>query len=282
MEHLYLAHFAITDIAGKRFHYDQRMHRGALGLAGASESAGRIWAGDWKAEISDQSLSVRAASREFAVDLQLLPAKAAVLHGDAGISRKGPEPENFSHYYSFTRLRAEGSLESRGRRFAVNGNAWMDHEYSNSYLPAGHAGWDWFGLQLSDNTELMLFRMRRSDGTAGAHSAGTFVDERGVARRLAAVDFELLPAAGSEWQSPHSRARYPLKWRIRVPALQLELETEAAVDDQELNTAKTTAVTYWEGAVRARGRRQGAAITAEGYLEMTGYAGTGGLSVLRR
>lgn len=47
---------------------------------------------------------------------------------------------------------------------------------------------------------------------------------------------------------------------------------ESLLADQELDTARSTRVIYWEGAVSASGQARGAPVTGRGYVEMTGYA----------
>lgn len=282
MEHLYVAHLAITNLREGRLEYAQRMHRGALGLAGAatiadcgSQSAdcqARAWVGDWSATIEPEKHRLRAMAKNIGVQLDLLPLKPPVVHGGDGVSVKGPGPGNASHYYSFTRLEAGGAIRSEGREYAVSGLAWMDHEFSSSTLSPGQAGWDWFSLQFEDGSELMLFQLRRRDGMRDPYSAGTYNPPQGPPVMLDSGQFRLEARSASSWTSPHSGARYPLQWQLQIPALQLELEIAAAVPDQELVTRETTGITYWEGAVRVTGQKQGAATLARGYLEMTGYA----------
>ena len=81
--------------------------------------------------------------------------------GDRGLSAKSAEPGNASYYYSLPRLAAAGKLRLGTEQLAVTGQAWMDREWSTSTLAAGEVGWDWFGLQLDDGWELMLYRLRR-------------------------------------------------------------------------------------------------------------------------
>jgi predicted secreted hydrolase len=147
----------------------------------------------------------------------------------------------------------------------------MDHEFSTSQLQPEQVGWDWVSLQMDDGTEWMLFQLRRKDGARDPHSAGSFVDRDGRAAPLAAEDFQMLPLA--EWTSPRSGARYPIRWRIQVSRLNLDIEISAAMPDQELDTRETSGVVYWEGSIQARGQRDGRSVEGRGYLEMTGYAG---------
>jgi predicted secreted hydrolase len=92
---------------------------------------------------------------------------------------------------------------------------------------------------------------------------GTWVDPSGTARHLEAGEFSLDPVRS--WRSPETGAEYPVAWRLRVPALAVDLEVEAVLDRQELVLEP---VVYWEGALKVGGSHKG-----RGFLEMTGYAG---------
>lgn len=213
-----------------------------------------------------------ADSGPAAIDLVLTPVKPPALHGQGGFSPKGPEPGNASFYYSFTRQRAAGHVTTAEGDFEVEGEAWMDHEWSTSALAEDQTGWDWLSLQLSDGRELMVFHLREADGGIAAVSSGSVVDAAGGVRHLARDDFELVRQG--EWTSPLTGARYPAAWRLALPDEGLELEVSPLVADQELDVS----IRYWEGAVRATGRdaRTGGPIDGYGYLEMTGYARSAG------
>ncbi|MFO7893311.1 MAG: lipocalin-like domain-containing protein [Longimicrobiales bacterium] len=284
----YMGHFALTDMAGARFHAFERFDRGALGLAGAEGEPMRVWVGDWRAESSSSSgpgsgsasssgsdsrrrsrwggpeFYVQAAEGGVAIDLSLTAVKPVVLQGDDGLSRKGPEPGNASYYYSLTRLEATGTVTVEGSPTPVRGLAWLDREWSTSALSPGLVGWDWFALQLDEGTELMVYRLREDDGGTARFSAGTFVRGDGSVVRLGADDFTL-DETGS-WSSPRGGS-YPSGWRVRVPSLDLDLAVRPRLDDQELDLA----FRYWEGAVAVTGRRAGAEVAGRGYVELTGY-----------
>ena len=280
---LYMAHFAVTDIAARAHHVAERLNRAGIGWAGASTDTLDVWNDGWSARFDDADPRAHrlAAARDdgsLALDLRLDPAAPPVLHGVAGFSQKGAEPGNASHYYSLTRLRTTGRLVVDGEPFDVEGTSWMDHEFGTSFLEPAQAGWDWFSIQLDDGVDLMVFDLRRTDGTRDRQSSGTLLTAAGAAS-LAADDFRLVP--GRRWTSPASGAAYPVAWRIAIPSHGLELEATAAVDAQELETGQSTGVTYWEGAIDVRGTRDGAPVSGVGYLEMTGYAGAPMSTVLR-
>jgi predicted secreted hydrolase len=127
-------------------------------------------------------------------------------------------------------------------------------------------GWDWWSLQLGDGRELMLFEIRRADASREGASGGTLVRQDGGTRRLRSTDFEV--AVLDRWTSPHTRADYPARWRVRVPAEQLELEVTPLLSDQEMRTS----FVYWEGAVSISGTSRSRPVAGRGYVELTGYA----------
>ena len=268
---VYMAHFALSDVAARAFHAFERTSRSALGLAGARASPFRVWVETWSAEgpASGGALApvhVRAEEGDYAVDLVLEQGKAFVLQGDEGLSQKGKALGNASYYYSATRMPTTGSVRVRGESFAVRGASWMDREWSTSALEAGQTGWDWFCLQLDDGRDLMFFRLRGKGGLSDPSSSGSIVEPGGVLRRLSFADVEVVPMGN--WKSPRSGGVYPGAFRLRVPAEGLDLEISPWLADQELDVS----FRYWEGAIRATGTRSGKPIRGSGYLELTGYA----------
>jgi predicted secreted hydrolase len=265
---LYLAHFALTDTAGRRFQAWSRLGREALGLAGATADPFRVWVDDWSAEgrgTGDLAVRLHAAEGDAAIDLVLDSEKPPVLQGDRGWSRKGPEPGNASYYYSLSRMRARGTLRAGGAAVAVSGLAWMDREWSTSALGPELVGWDWVALQLDDGRDLMIYRLRRRDGTADPQSAGAVIAADGATRPLGPSEVAL--DALSHWTSPRSGVRYPSRWRLAVPSAGLALELTPRLPDQEL----LVGTRYWEGAVRVEGTAGGRPVAGRGYVELVGY-----------
>ena len=221
-----------------------------------------------------------AAAKNFGIDLQLAERQAPVLHGDRGYSQKGAAAGNASHYYSLTRMPTTGTITVDGRPTAVTGLSWMDHEFGTSFLEPEQVGWDWFSVQLDDGHDLMVFRLRRADGSIDPRSSGTLVAADGSYARVKFDEgFRLEP--GRTWTSPVSGARYPVVWRLLLPGSAVDLAVTAALNDQELHTEQSTGVTYWEGAIDVRGRVNGRDVKGRGYLEMTGYSGPAMGALLR-
>lgn len=268
---LYMAHFALSDKHGKKFFFRERANRGYEGKAGAAVDRFYVWNEDWTLEGRKGSHFIRVRDRDLALRLKLTPLKPPVLHGQNGLSQKGEGEGRASYYYSLTRLETEGELEIAGRTERVRGLSWMDHEFGSNQLREDQVGWDWFGLQLDNHTELMLYVIRRKDGSPDPYSSGTLVPPNGAPRHLKLHEFHL--EAVGKWISPKSGGRYPMGWRLSIPAEGVALELSPSFPDQELDTRKSTRVTYWEGAVEVRGRVRQRPVRGSGYVEMTGYVG---------
>jgi len=261
---LILAHAAVADPAEGRLLHAERSERALDPLAGARNGQTHAWAGDWSIEWQQDHYRSRIESDDFAFDLRFVPAGPPMLNGRNGVSRKAPDPRHASYYYSRPQLAVAGSLRVKGKTREVRGRAWLDHEWSSEYLPEGARGWDWIGINLHDGGALMAFRMRGTDGRA-IWTAGTLRDGNHEPRALApdAVAF----APGRRWRSPRTGAEYPVEWQLDIDGRRLQLQP--LMDDQELDSRRSTGAVYWEGAVRLfdDGREIG-----RGYLEMTGYA----------
>lgn len=279
---LYLAHFAISDLAAKKFYYTERLNRAGIDLAGADQARSRIWNGDWFAGVGRANRAqgpewqLDASEGGHAVHFRLQSRKAPVLEGVNGLSQKSPGLGNASYYYSLTRLETTGHLVADGTTYQVTGLTWIGHEFFSHSMAPNQVGWDWVSLQMDDGTEWMLYQFRRADGGRDPFSSATFVASDGRVTHLEANDFALQPLARraqDKWTSPHSGAQYPVAWRIVAPKLGFEAELQAAMPDQELVSGENASLTYWEGSITVRGKRNGAQVVGRGYLEMTGYAG---------
>lgn len=272
IQDLYLAHLALSDLTNGRFYHTERTNRSGPGIAGVDESAQRIWNGNWRVQWKESDQQLQAISENFNLQFTLHPEKPPVIHGENGVSQKASVAGRASHYISLTRLATSGTVSLNSKNFAVTGLSWMDHEFFTHQLTDEQAGWDWLSLQLEDHTELMLFHIRRRDGSIDPFSAGTFVDAQGHTIHLRESDFVLQPA-GAMWKSPVSGATYPVRWKISVAKLGIDLEAGTPLPSQELSGDSRLAPTYWEGAIELQGKKAGANLHGFGYLEMTGYAG---------
>ncbi len=287
-----MAHLAVTDPGAGRHHFSEVLWRESPLLGGFGAAPGPLvaWAkapagtpGRWTLElVAPQGAAPGAASEPttwrlearddrqgLALSLALAPRRATVLQGPNGYSRKAAAPGFASEYYSQTRLTAGGRLQVGGAPVEVEGEGWMDREVGSSLLAPGQVGWDWFALRLDDGRDLVLYLLRRADGSVD-WSSGALIGPGGAVRALAPGDWTL--RALRRWRSPETGADYPVAWRLEVPSADLDLTLSPDLEGAENRSALVHGLYYWEGPVTlsTAGRRIG-----EGYVELTGY-GAGG------
>ena len=270
MDNVYLAHFAITDLAKKKFAYSQKLNRRGLNLAFASEKIPHVFNERWKMLFIGDNILLSADQKGYSFELLLKPGKKPVIHGINGVSQKAEGVGRASHYYSLTQLNANGFLFVDGEPKKVKGQAWMDHEFGSNQLTANQVGWDWFSIQLSNKRELMLYVMRTKDGGLDKHSSGSLILKDGSVKHLKRDEFKIV--AKRKWKSSKTNGKYPLEWNVTVPKEDINLNIFPLMDDQELVTGKSTGVSYWEGACRVSGTDSNQKVTGKAYVEMTGYA----------
>ena len=272
---IYMAHLAVTSAPARQHLSFDRFSRGAAGVAGATGSPNyQVWLDDWRAqEVGPGRMRLLAAADSedgpVSIDLTLTQTRPPLLHGEAGLSRKGPEAGNANHYYSLVRMETTGRLVIGDAQVGVSGLSWMDHEFGTSALSRDAVGWDWFAVTLDNDVVLMFAQIRTQSGASQDIFEGTlsFADGRQVA--ISHTDFELTTTG--EWTSPRSGITYPSGWRVNFPQYEIDLTIEPLIDDQEMDVA----FTYYEGATVVRGTMNGQAVGGRGYVELTGYGGGG-------
>lgn len=274
IDDVYLAHFAVVDISQQQFSHGERISRKGPGLASSSLKGMEVHVLNWSAKMMGDVISLNARHQGMEIRLELSPTKPAVLHGWKGLSKKGPKEGQSSFYYSFTALKTKGSLKTTAMKTPVNveGISWFDHEFGSNQLTEQQTGWDWFSIHLSDGRDIMVYFLRKKDGTVEGASSGTIVEKNGTTRHLALADVNI--SVLGTWKSPETGGSYPSAWRIGIPSADIDISLSAAVPHQEMTTEASTGVTYWEGVVSGNGLSSGKTVSLEGYAELTGYAGS--------
>lgn len=260
---LHISHFAISDIAAKKYLSSEEADSGAYGFSGATPEALKVWVESNSLSGSMKGMHIKASGRDIGLDLALTTRKPVVLNGEGGYSRKSASsPLIASYYFSFSDIETEGSLSIGGSTFRVAGKSWFDRELSSRFERG--KGWDWFSIQLEDGREVMLYVIREADGSTGGYSSGTVVYKDGRYRHLAAGDFRI--EVLDHYKSEKSGAHYPSLWQVLIPSESLGLRISPLLKDQEFLARSSTGNYYWEGACAVRGTKNGRA-----YVELTGY-----------
>jgi predicted secreted hydrolase len=271
---VYPAHFAISDITRGEFHYDQRrVSRVTAGTAGTRADRGKpspygidLHVGDWSIQGLNGHDHLAAEMQDYALDLDLVGQKPAVLHGDNGVITMGLA--GFSYYYSRTHMDVQGIIIDHSQAVRVTGLAWMDHQWGNFVLLNG-GGWDWYSIQLSNDTEMMLYFIR--DASGQITPSVSYSDASGKASVIAPG--EVRTTVLGTWKSQTTGISYSSGWQLAVndPQLQATLMLKPLLNDQELVVKESTGSIYWEGAVAIEGQSNGQAIHGQGYVELLQY-----------
>lgn len=265
VNNLYISHFSVTDVAEKRFLFHERIDSGAFGFAGAESEQLHVWVTENSLKGTLNGMYLKASGNNFSADLRLIPVKPIILNGEGGYSRKSEQsPLIASLYFSCPRLKTEGTLELNDTLYHVKGKSWFDREISTKSLAENQSGWDWFSIQLDDDTELMLYLLRNNDGSTDGFSSGTFIRADGTYRHLRRDDFKITVL--SHFLSGQTGARYPSQWIIEIPSEHHRLLITPLLENQEIIAYRSTGNHYWEGTCSVGGTGTGRA-----YVEMTGY-----------
>jgi len=276
---VYPAHFAVTDIGQRQFRFAEQISRAGPGLAGSETGRMKVWCLQWSARMEQEKIFLQAGHEGMQLNLALTARKPLVLHGQHGLSSKGPLAGNATYYYSFTDLATQGTIATQqsavkgsATTVPVTGTSWFDHEFGSNQLSRNHVGWDWFSIHLTDGRDLMLYLLRKRDGSIEGASSGTLVEKSGRSRHLELADIgvEIL----DRWQSLKSSDPYPARWRLTVPTAGIDLTMGTSIADQELKTSGSTGIIYYEGSIDGQGKSAGQPVSATGYVELTGYAGS--------
>lgn len=262
----YAAQFGLTDIAGNTHLQDAQFSTGEQPQSGPGLSGLRV--ADWTLSANPDLHAFSAATGNTTLSLSMTPTKPPALHNKIGWLA-GPTT-GWTYYYSRPRMAAQGSLQLGDRNLTVSGDVWMDHQWGEFYVLGNPAGWQWFGIQLDDGSELMLTETRNVDGEIDA-LYGSLINADGSVVAISPDSQQLTLDTDGSWTSPHTGAEYPTGWRIDLPDEGLNLAINATVSDQEIISTRPESAIYWEGKVTVSGMRNGNPVTGDGYVELTGY-----------
>ena len=294
----YSSHFAITDLADSSynadtseynlgqasFSYDQKQVIGNSTNKLGGKDGFNLAVGDWtmKGRGGVDHLQAKMSDGKYAINLDATDSNGVALHGGGLFSYGG---NGSSYYYSRPIMDIKGQISIAGNPIQVTGIAWFDHQWGN-FLVGADGFWDWFSTQFDDKSALMLYRTRDSQGKVTS-LFGSYIpackdncspDKPLPVIELKPQDFTIFKVT-SNWSLNFggSGIAYPIGWKISVKADKqrglpsLELNYQAGLPNQELDTRKSTNNIYWEGDSYTTGTRNGNPIKAQSYIELTGY-----------
>ncbi|MBT4072589.1 MAG: hypothetical protein HOE75_02775 [Chloroflexi bacterium] len=262
----YAAQFGLTDVGERAHLQDARFSTGEQPQVGPGLSGLRV--ADWTLSANPDRHAFNAMSGDTNLSLTMTPTKPPVFHNEIGWLA-GPT-NGWTYYYSRPRMAAQGSLQLDDRTLTVSGDVWMDHQWGEFFVLGNPAGWQWFGIQLDDGSELMVTQTRNVDGEIDS-LYGSLIDPQGELTAISPGSDQIKLTTDGSWTSPHTGAEYPTGWQVEIPGENLVLKINTSVADQEITSTRPESAIYWEGTVSVSGTRVGKPVTGKGYVELTGY-----------
>lgn len=266
-----MVNFAITDPETGAFTYDYKiikldsLLRPELPVSIAINNG--KWAHILEGAMGEYHIKANMTKHDMSIDLNTKPLKPVLLHNGTGYESYGEYAK--AGYYSFPRLKAEGNLKVNGQSLEVEGELWYDRQWNCVGVWQKEVAWDWISVQLDDpQSELMLYRLHHF-GDDKVLFGGSYYNENNEMVTLKEGDIELEEL--EYWKSKKSKAIYPVKWKVKVKRLDLELIIEARIPDQELGVGFTAfyKLYYWEGMCSVTGKVGEKPVTGKSYVELT-------------
>jgi predicted secreted hydrolase len=249
---------SISDLAAGRFH---NFVSGSA-LHYVERKFDLRWGRDHWFRTDQHSFSYKLESygAGLGLDIALVSEKPPLLGSGGGVSEwTGGD----SYYYSFTRLKAKGRIELQGQKLDVEGIGWMDHQWINSL---GKGGWDWFAVQLDDNTELVFWHIVNPDESVKSCDLTIMLPDSSVYHTR-----DLVLERLDSWVSPESGREYGVVWRVREKDRGLDLVLRARHAQQEIRMFESLSIptfNFWEGRTTVSGYLDGQAVSGIGYAEL--------------
>ncbi|MCX4029367.1 carotenoid 1,2-hydratase [Endozoicomonas sp. SM1973] len=260
----YMAHLALSNTQQQTYRSAAKLSRQGPGLAGVKSSPLQAWLENWQLQsttaesLFPAKLTAQAPIQQIGLQLTIDKLKSWVLQGNQGLSQKSPAQGNASYYYSYPRLNVVGSIQWNQQQIPVTGQAWFDHEWATSALDRYQTGWDWFSLQLENQQELMIYRIRSQPGYPETLFASLIQADQTIIQ----LNPSQLTIKATQYQQAAGHKQWPVEWQIILPDYNLSLNLTPTQPNQFIKHL----FTYWEGAVKITGSHQG-----WGFVELTGY-----------
>ena len=117
-----MAHFALSDIDGGRYHHFEHFGRPGAGVAGARTTPFAVWLDGWRlASINADfaPLTLQAEAGAVALDLRLEPTVRPVPQGEGGYEHDDEGPDDLPAHFKASLLGCQLQLPIQNGRLAL-------------------------------------------------------------------------------------------------------------------------------------------------------------------
>ena len=209
---------------------------------------------------------------EWSLDLNLAQTDGLPPMRVGGIGRTGLKRPDDMAYLSLTHMNASGTLTQNGVVDTVKGIGWVDRQWGTSWVPqAGGTGWDWWGVHLSDDSDLIMYRVRNTATGKVLRAEATLLKKDGTQIVDKTPTFSVVKGSDAYWTDKETGITFPMHWKINLPKLGLTLQSTPAFNNQTIPVIGIGDA-IWEGVVNVSGTsKETADLTGQGYMELVGY-----------
>ncbi len=173
---------------------------------------------------------ISAASAKGSLLLECKSLKAPVPIGDDGLFDVGAE--SYTNCYSQTMNSITGTLQFKDMQEAVEGTAWIDHQYGGFNMITSEQ-YEWFSIQLSNNMEINIWNVFTPENLLPDNSDFkhmTIVDDQGQSISTSDFNMERLAFQYTE----DNTICYSEKWHLTSPVKELDLTIFTLSDNNEV------------------------------------------------
>jgi predicted secreted hydrolase len=227
-------------------------------LMNNTENRFELIQGDWLMVGGNGNDRLRVVSDEYSFDLNLVATQEPTFHGGNGIILSDISGD--SYYYSRTRMATSGTITIGEITERIKGISWFDHQWGD--FSVGLFSKDWFGLQLEDGTDVMIYQLR-DKSHRNILKTGS-IRQNGITKTLLDTDFTLVPT--EQWTSSNSHITYPIEWTIDIPTKNISVTVQSVHENSEFDATLTSYNIYWKGPVKIRGSHTGLGFMELNYL----------------
>lgn len=266
-QNAHVGHYAVTDVSGVSFQYDQNLW--LIPQSEAPHGAFHLTTGVTQMEGGGGriELSARMTDGSWPLRLSLEDERGPLLHGAQGVVPYGTMGQQ-AYYYSRPRMRAVGTLGVDGESTEVTGTMWFDRQWGEAIVNPFEK-WDWFSIRLDDGTDIMLFHFPEGEGCGTEREAVWFCTYwPAEAEAVSLGRDEIVVQTTAEWISPNTGVRYGAEWEVELATIGVRLAIKPVLAEQELDVRNSTLNVYWEGLCRVTGVRDGTPATGHAFVEM--------------
>jgi len=255
---LYLSHAAIISKQG--IWKQQRIARGGIGQAGLKERPFRLWIDNWNwrsTSLSPLPGVLSISTDDFLIQLHSSSVTSFLPIGNHGYQSQHDLLPLATYGFDAPFIQVSGQLMLQGTSVLVSGEAWLKKEWGSELEALEGQKKIVINLHLADGRNLQLNQNRISHYPNYTYGAVTNRD----GSRTILTDEDITMTA-VEYSSMSNGKLVPLKWKIKITKLDLELTTAPLRNDLWHDFYNP----YWQGPVLATGTQE-----AQGMLKLTGF-----------